>query len=112
MLRPDCPLEILPPPHGALTLDDQVWYRSLMVHQYTSAMRVPHNNMNKVESYLWESLRDGAYDFHNDDGQWESSYQSMHYSTTNNTLLWMLSNRESTQVGPPFHNVNVLIITD
>ena len=73
-------------------------------------MRGPQNDMNKVESYLWESLRDGAYDFHDDDSQWELSYRSMRYSATNDTLLWMLLKKESTRVGPPFDNV--LIVTD
>ena len=72
-------------------------------------MRGPQNNMNKVEAYLWESIRDGVYDFPEEDGQWELSYQAMHHGLINSTLLWMLVERESTWVGPPSQNVLIVL---
>ena len=73
-------------------------------------MRGPQNNMNKVEAYLWESIRDGVYDFPEEDGQWESSYRVMRYGSINSTLLWMLVKQESTRVDPPFQRVLIVLI--
>ena len=44
-----------------------------------SAMRGPQNDMNKVEAHLWESIRDGVYNFPEEDGQWELSYRAMQH---------------------------------
>ena len=83
---------------------------SFIGHHYTSAMRGPQNGMNKVEAYLWESIRYGIYDFPEEDGQWELSYQVMRHRLINSTLLWMLVKQESTWVSPPFQSVLIVLI--
>ena len=56
------------------TLDDRLLYGLFISHHYMSAMRGPQNDMNKVEAYLWENIRDGIYNFPEEDGKWELSY--------------------------------------
>ena len=110
MLQPDFPLETLQTPPVECTLDDQLLYGLFIGHHYTLAMRGPQNDMNKVEAYLWESIRDSIYNFPKEDGQWESSYQVMRHGSINSTLLWMLVKQKSIRVGPPFQSVLIILI--
>ena len=84
-------------------MDDGFWYDALVCHKWWMSKRATATNplpapMIAPESFLWSVLGEGIFDFHKDDGQWESSYRAMRHSAAVGTMLWMMWEQEKTRV--------------
>src|ERR1700689_5494589 len=84
-------------------MDDGLWYDALICHKWWMSKRATAANplpapMIAPESFLWGVLGEGIFDFHKEDGQWESSYRAMRHGSAIGTMLWMMWEQEKNRV--------------
>ena len=98
---PANPLQTLQRAPEGLYLDDDLWYAAMVGHLFVDSKRGTLPTMTLPERFLWESLANGVYDWHEDDGQWDSSYRAMRHASVMAMVLWILADQEKSRVFPP-----------